>query len=765
MKMKRKHSIILFVGAALSFAVGYGALAEAAFPYFNRQEFRGYFFNNFDSAGNNVWPANSDTAGCAASGGNAMPASVDTAAELIAFTKCKLNSTNSSASFRQQERTGAAFIIQTMIGTATNKPPTAAQIAEWEARVNYASAQGWITWSLAFNYGVNSLYQGYPSPDDDAFYNDGAASGNSIVIRGPGGFILYGIRRQCANPVGSNSFQPITDSPDFAISGTSGRDKATVAPGDTVQFTHSLSSSASTGSQTIGWTTQNTQNGNSTAATGNAGTFTAGQTKSPVAGATENYIVPIATPPGTQICRRISFTPMNSGGATGAGPPVCSTVTANFDLAPSISILINGTNTGTNKAEPGDTIAFTYVVTNSANGGSTGTACTIYGLSRNGYYTVPSPVDTTSDGGYVQPAHGCPRDFPGNSSTTIVLSESVPAGQVVANRSICRTLVVNPATAGGGPASTEVCVYVTSKPYARVYGGDIIAGGGVETAPDVCTTSSGAAIIGWNRGSATFGGAGVQFAGYALSRIFEFASASTGSGAATAPTGLSFGNTAANVASGNYGGSLGSVPCIPDHFASRPTTTSAIPANVTAMTTGSYSGVGNISLAGGTVDSAERISLYVDGNLFISSNITLGGSWTSGNIPMLRVIVRGNIFIDNDVSQLDGLYVAQPNGVSGGSIYTCALSADPFTPMALDGSLATQCDNQRLTVNGGFVAKQVRLMRTVGTKGQASGSSEASSSANIAEVFNYSPAAWIPQPSSTSGGTPYDAIATLPPVL
>ncbi len=761
--MNLRRMVILSVGAISAFAVGYGAVAQAWPTPYNT----GYFTGAYDTAGTNIMQPDSDTPGCAASGGNSLPTYIDTAAEFVAFMKCRLTSTNSSGVWRQMERTGAAFIIQTMIGNTGSKITSVSdpRVAEWESRVYYYELNGWIVWNWSgFGYAINTYYQGSRSsnsPDDDAWYGNNGSALSLVFTNSFGG--TYVIRRPCFNPVGG--LNALTDPPSFTMSGTSSRNKATVAPGDTVQFTHSLTSTGATSPTTIAWTTQNTQNGNSTVTTGNAGTFTAGQTKTPVAGSTENYIVPIGTPPGTQICRRISFTPVNSSGGTGASPPACSTVTANYNLTPSISISINGSSTGTNEAEPGDTVAFTYTVNNSANGDSSGTACTIYGLSRNGYYTVPSPVDTTSDGGYSQPAHGCPRDFPGNSSTIIVPSESVAPALVVANKSICRTLVVSPASAGGSPASTEVCVYITSKPYTRVYGGDVIAGGGVETAPGVCTTSSGAAIIGWNKGSATFGGAGVQFAGYALSRIFEFASASTGSGPAAAPTGLSFGNTSTSVAGGNYGGSLGSVPCIPNHFATKPSTTLAIPANVSTMTTGSYSGVGNISLAGGTVDSAERISVYVDGNLFISSNITYGGSWTSGNIPMLRVIVRGNIFIDNDVSQLDGLYIAQPNGASGGAIYTCALNADPFTPMALDGSLATQCDNARLTVNGGFVAKQVRLMRTVGTKGQASGSGEPSSSANIAEVFNYNPAMWIAQPPLTGGAGAYDAITTLPPVL
>jgi hypothetical protein len=83
--------------------------------------------------------------------------------------------------------------------------------------------------------------------------------------------------------------------------------------------------------------------------------------------------------------------------------------------------------------------------------------------------------------------------------------------------------------------------------------------------------------------------------------------------------------------------------------------------------------------------------------------------------------------------------------------------------MVLSGTLASQC-NTKLTVNGGFVARQVQLLRTAGTLKQSS-AAEGSGSANIAEVFNYSPMLWISQPSDAQSAVKYDAINGLPPVL
>lgn len=764
--MKLKKMAVLAVGASLAFAFGYGAVANA-WPFFGRNEYYGYFLNNNDPYGTNVWPADSDTAGCAAASGNALPNSIDNATELINFVKCKLNSNNSSTTYRNAERTGAAFIIQTMIGLNTTRPPTAAQIAEWEARVNYASMMGWITWNTTFSYSINSYWQGTGSGgnyNDDALY-DNAGSGAAIVFRNAGGTIIYAIRKQCANPVGNANTAPLPNNPDFNMSGVSrvsspGVPEAqniTVAAGSTVTFRHTLTSSGATSPVTIDWGTYSQTNTLNNS--GNAGSFTAGQSKD-VGGQVINNIAA-----GVH-CRYVRWDPDTSAGGAESSSMACVTAVADYDLNPSINIQINGGATPGNYAEPGDTVTFTYAVNNTDTNASPSTPCYIYGLSRDGHYTIPNPIDTVSDAGYAPPAGvpGCPRVFPGSSTTTLG-SENVTA---VLNKSICRSLVVDPATPAGGARGVEVCAYVASKPYARTYGGDVSAGGGLASSPGSCSLDNDASIIGWNKRSAgSWAGAGVQFAAYAMRTIFDTTtSIGNGAGSAPVPSGLAFSNVGAATFNGIVGVSLGSVDCVDDYYATKPSTTSSIPASVAAMTSGSYSGTGNIQLGGGNIiNPNNRISVYVDGNVFISNNIVYAGTWDVGTMPMFRLIVRGNIYIDNDVAQLDGLYVAQPNGATGGNIYTCALAADPFNPMLpTHSSFLTQCDNNKLTVNGAFVAKQVQLLRTIGTL-RSSNATEAASSGSIAEVFNYSPAMWIPQPSSSSGTPEYDAISSLPPVL
>jgi hypothetical protein len=274
--------------------------------------------------------------------------------------------------------------------------------------------------------------------------------------------------------------------------------------------------------------------------------------------------------------------------------------------------------------------------------------------------------------------------------------------------------------------------------------------------------------VGWNRGdtgvgATSYGGAGTQYAVMALHRIQWFSTALGNTGGAPEPRGLSFAaNTTSDTSNGFYGGLFGSLPCMADYYASRPASTEPLVANVGAMTSPVYGGTGPVTLGGGLITSPNhRITVYVDGDVYLTSSIMYANSWSVDSMPLFRLIVRGNIYIDNGVQQLDGLYVAERNGASGGIIYTCTTSAAPLDPSA--PSYYADCDDQKLTVNGAFVAHQVQLGRTRGTLSLGM-NGETGAAGNAAEVFNYSPAMWIPQPTG-DGPTSYDAITALPPVL
>jgi hypothetical protein len=253
---------------------------------------------------------------------------------------------------------------------------------------------------------------------------------------------------------------------------------------------------------------------------------------------------------------------------------------------------------------------------------------------------------------------------------------------------------------------------------------------------------------------------------YALATITDFSSAQNLSAGAAEPAGLSFANTSTNVGAGNFGGSWGTATCIPDYYGRKPAATLPLPADVSAMTTGAYFSNATASLPGGTVNPGEKISVYVNGDLYIGSDISYAGSWSAANMPLIEVVVRGNLYIGSGVHRLDGVYIAQKNGAAGGTIYTCATST---TPLTLTGGAFFNTCNSKLVVNGAFVADSVQFLRTAASLGQSSvgeTSNVTGVGTNAAEVFNFNPTLWMVQPNDTDGSVDnYDAITSLPPVL
>lgn len=435
--------------------------------------------------------------------------------------------------------------------------------------------------------------------------------------------------------------------------------------------------------------------------------------------------------------------------------------TLDYNLNPGIGLEVNGDSAAT-AAEVGDSVRFNYQATNSGADPTPSVNCTIYANVHGGYFpTPPTPTSGNNPAGYSSPPTSCPKVF--NAGLNDIATETITI--TAANQTICRSLFVSPASPTVTSRGYEICVPVTSKPYVRAFGGDVMAGSGLADSSGVCLPNSNAAIVGWNkRSGGNFAGAGSRHAGFAMKGIRDFATAlgSPGGPGATAPSGLSFANTATNPGAGDYGGNFNKLPCIPDHYGAKPTTTQSLPATFNGMVSGSYAATGATTINGGVVDRNERISVYVEGDVFINSNITFAaGSWNFSEIPSFRLIVLGNVYVSRSVTQLDGLFVAQKSaGGTGGAFYTCATG---LSALPLNGSLFSAC-NTKLTVNGTVVADTIHMLRTAGSLAQSS-ASETSQLNQASEVFNYSPAHWLRQPPATGPTPDYDAIISLPPVL
>lgn len=314
---------------------------------------------------------------------------------------------------------------------------------------------------------------------------------------------------------------------------------------------------------------------------------------------------------------------------------------------------------------------------------------------------------------------------------------------------------------------------VVGMPYVKVYGGDVRVGGGVGATSQTCNFST-ASIKTYNQGSSGgYAGSGTQLAAYSTGFISSFISGqyndmSASPNVGTPPTRLTFAN---NAGGSGWGGGFGnSGPCynyverLPDdaqHITGSPTVIS-----------GQGIGIG------------QKTVQHVKGDVYITGDIRYAnGNWTTSvKIPLYQLVVEGNIYIDDDVHQLDGVYAAIPTNGSNGNIYTCAFvqNGNPATvSVPTDTFLQNASDNckSQLVVNGSVAARKIFFARDCGSV-IMSYSTEATASGfqggtdvqycggqnHAAEVFNYTPEAWI-RSSTGTGSNKYDSIVSLPPVL
>lgn len=345
----------------------------------------------------------------------------------------------------------------------------------------------------------------------------------------------------------------------------------------------------------------------------------------------------------------------------------------------------------------------------------------------------------------------------------------------------------------GSIAGGQGAIDASVKPYVRFYGNDIVAGGGFGN----CTNSTPADVRGFSNGASThanYKGSAVELAVFAAGEINGVLPGAQNTLDRTALTELSFANEPP--LSGEFGGGFGDVICADDYWAERtgslvptvpagdPVNPSAVMVDLSALPSGEYTYSGDLYLYSGVapaitpIPAGRRITIYNEGNTVIGRRggpvvdrlaYDTSAPWASvGQIPLVKVVTRGNMFIDDNVVQVDGLYVAIPvpgNEGSTGEIHTCAafgLGLDLTRPLQ-QTHIATGC-TQKLEINGAFIAKRVHLLRTNGNI-QSGVAGEPYTSANIAEVFRFSPEMYLALLSNSGGSGRFDSILSLPPAL
>jgi hypothetical protein len=338
----------------------------------------------------------------------------------------------------------------------------------------------------------------------------------------------------------------------------------------------------------------------------------------------------------------------------------------------------------------------------------------------------------------------------------------------------------------GGGDSDNSCDTVHDRPYLSTYGADTIAGVGgfYDAQSGACDSEGSQGIRAYTNASGTKGGSGAQLAAIANGDITGFASASMT--AAPLVLKLSFANTVNKTGGGdnqnNMGGRFNQSACITNFFGAtqfeegeklrkRPTFNwgQALDKKQTLVETGT-----NVNLPP-KPNYSSRHTLYVDGDVEISGNIAYANSasWNIGNIPNFTLVVKGNIHIKQNVTRLDGTYIAQPKSpgdANSGIIYTCSQGAS--NPVPNLASLDNTCFRQ-LTVYGSLIAEQIRFLRTYKTL-RESDKGENYQDSQAAEKIIFSPEIYLSPPVfNTPGATSdsnistgiYEYITTLPPIL
>jgi len=381
---------------------------------------------------------------------------------------------------------------------------------------------------------------------------------------------------------------------------------------------------------------------------------------------------------------------------------------------------------------------------------------------------------TISRNYYIQRINGTNPTIGSSSSVNTIGSSGyvLPSVQIDISKinfsigdKVCETVSINPSTGkvradNGtiyGPTSPAVsppaCKSIVNKPYVSFYGGDVNTCGEIKTFYD--------------NGAGRKRGSGVQYVAQANKNITEFISGSLLPNVSSRKL-LSFANTGNNV----YGQGLGGTCSAPgDYFSGAPTPAENAPitinpSSLNGNTVKSYNG--NTVLSGGVLNNSSRTALYIDGDLRITGDIGYANStWSNEEkIPSLHVYVKGNIYIQPNVKNLTGFFVAQQKVTTDtkGNIFTCANVNVRVTTNQLN-SCALQ-----LSVRGAFSSKRTYFDRVANSlrNGVAQETYDKSSAA---EKFYIGPEMYFVSPgaSSTGGGTSsgdgYQFITTLPPVL
>ena len=299
---------------------------------------------------------------------------------------------------------------------------------------------------------------------------------------------------------------------------------------------------------------------------------------------------------------------------------------------------------------------------------------------------------------------------------------------------------------GDGPPFTNTAMY---QPFFTVTNGDIFSPGDIISWNGNNNPDSG---IGYN-------GAGTNLAALASGSIQHFVTGTS----LTSPgdrTGLAFANTTS--ANPTYGGGYPVIAYSP--LSGSVATASPGTLDLSTLTSGVYTYNGDLTISG-QLQPGVGVTIHLEsGNLYIASPGVTYASYTAPNeIPRLSVYVKaGNIYVDNDVSEIRGMYYA--GGTGKGNFYSCASGMGVPIDLATSPTGYDDC-NKKLTIYGAVAANNLILLRTWGNLG-AFYTPDPVHPSESAEEFVYSPELWmVPDATTKTGPVKFDLYTSLAPVL
>jgi hypothetical protein len=691
---------------------------------------------------------------------------------LVNFYSGKLNGTDTQAN------NAAAFTVLSMLGVDgpnAGNPATVGvanargRFSEWATIVKNYNDAGKIHYSQTASYTINTAYN---SKGDVFWYND-SDSAESVVFDTSNGAVA--IKKACGNLVGTLAALPyVAPSVDWSISATSSVDKSTVAPGDTVNWTHTIKNDGPTKTNNdVTYHYQDRQDLGG--ASGPDKIFSSGQVNGATATFQSTYTV-ADSDLGKTLCRSTSNIPASSTvSGWNESASACVSVPYNWTISTPIVTLDHS-----GAVDAGSSMTATAKINNS---GPTSSKPSKWELTR---IVVQPSKDVPNVAGGLSATDPCGTYFKSSFSNCATAGSGAgltfkvgdnPLGDfpteiedLAIGTKICYALSVQPASSSNNSwnHSAPVCVTISKKPKIQILGGDLWVGVPFSGSASVAKVSAGTVT----KKGFTFG-SWIEYGIFATDVI-----KGAGSGAAFAGQGqqnstvcsssvLSFTNAGDSQCSDTMPiGSYATTKIMPDVEASFPST--AAIGNLKsddlvsgALKSGIYTASGVLTLSGGNIIkgqwvvlSAPDADITIDGDIKYTNEVLNSAS----DIPQL-VIIAKNIYITDKVKQVDAWLIAKGAASSSdGTINTCS-------SVAVNDPLTINLCNQQLVVNGPVMANKLYLRRTFGSDPCIG--SDCSPSSIPSEIFNLRPDAflWATGRSVVSGRLQTVYTTELPPRL